>query len=431
MALHVQLQSFLELGRAQKCRHHIHHRGAFAVRDRIEYLFHFFRVLDGNNHWMRRLQRIETLCGTETTRGELLPHFVVRKQGIGTVVFHVGSKSFIQPQSIPPPHRDQIAKPLMRQFMRHHNRHALLLLGGCFQIINHEIDFSVGYQPPVLHSTHSKLGDANHIQLRQWVGYFEEVVIEVQSTHRHIQRELPLQAAPWRGIHTYHHSSLRLALHEVKLTDRPCQQVRTHLGRRVEHELLHHLCRSIGGWQMRARYFWHVGNGSEMRRNNQSNSECRLYARLIPARKRSAGIQRLKLGACHHFLLPISICIRRFVESSHIAIQDTTKLQGNLLAGSYGEFSIKHEFDSGQLEIVTNLFNFRCNSSFNVAGECCSLNKDLFCVHCDFRHTGLRNINNDVLITVEFEFLQIWTQLQRIVRRKNICRQYNSFTHFR
>jgi hypothetical protein len=43
------------------------------------------------------------------------------------VVLEVGGEPFVQPQVAPPLGRHQIAEPLMRQLVRHHSSHTLLV----------------------------------------------------------------------------------------------------------------------------------------------------------------------------------------------------------------------------------------------------------------------------------------------------------------
>ena len=49
---------------------------------------------------------------------------------IHTDVFNVRREPFIEPQVRPPARRHQVTEPLMRQLVRHHRRHVLLVGGG-------------------------------------------------------------------------------------------------------------------------------------------------------------------------------------------------------------------------------------------------------------------------------------------------------------
>ena len=54
---------------------------------------------------------------------------ITREESIHAEVLHVSSEPFVEPQALPPLHGDQVAEPLVRQLVRHDDRHALLLLG--------------------------------------------------------------------------------------------------------------------------------------------------------------------------------------------------------------------------------------------------------------------------------------------------------------
>ena len=51
---------------------------------------------------------------------------------------HVAGESFVEPNCVPPLHRDQISKPLVSQFVRVDDGHSLFLTSaGCFGIDEH------------------------------------------------------------------------------------------------------------------------------------------------------------------------------------------------------------------------------------------------------------------------------------------------------
>jgi hypothetical protein len=150
---------------------HVDHGGALVVGDGVEHLFHLLSVLDGHNHRVRRLQRVQAQGVAEATRGELLPHLVLWEQRVGAEVLHPGGEALVEPQAVPPGHGDQIAEPLVRQLVCDDHGDALLLLRAGGGLVDHQRHLAVGNQAPVLHGAHGELGDADHVQLGQRVGH--------------------------------------------------------------------------------------------------------------------------------------------------------------------------------------------------------------------------------------------------------------------
>jgi hypothetical protein len=113
--------------------------------------------------------------------------------------------------------------------------------------------------------------------------YVEEVVEEVQRANAHVQGELTLRATSRRRKHTQHHAALGDALHEVKLTHRPSEQVSAHLGGGVEHDFLEHRAAGpghVGGGGLR-----HVGERSEVRGDDEGDAEGGFDGGFVPARE--------------------------------------------------------------------------------------------------------------------------------------------------
>jgi len=117
---------------------------------------------------------------------------------------------------------------LVRQLMRNHFAHSLLLLGRRGVGIDQQVYNSVGHQTPVLHRTSCELSDGDHVELGQRVFNSKVLFVEVKSLAGDVQSESPLCHLAWWSIHTDNHSARTLILNEIELTHTPRDQVGAH-----------------------------------------------------------------------------------------------------------------------------------------------------------------------------------------------------------
>ena len=89
---------------------------------------------------------------------------------------HPRREPFVEPEIVPPRHRDEIAEPHVGRLVRDHFVDALLRLGGRFLGIEQEARFVVGDSAPVLHRPAETARDRDVIQLRERVGDAEVVI---------------------------------------------------------------------------------------------------------------------------------------------------------------------------------------------------------------------------------------------------------------
>jgi hypothetical protein len=74
-----------------------------------------------------------------------------RMQAVGGARFHPRGEAFVQPQVVPPRHGDQIAEPLVRDFVRGHQEGGFLVgLGGGARVEQHRV-FESEDGAPVFH----------------------------------------------------------------------------------------------------------------------------------------------------------------------------------------------------------------------------------------------------------------------------------------
>ena len=115
-------------------------------------------------------------------------------QALRRAARHPRSESFVEPQVVPPAHRDQVAEPLMRDLVRGDVEDALLVrLRGDRRIEQHRV-LEREDRAPVLHRAEeaaaARRGDV--VELRQRVRSAEVIVVLAQHAHRRVERELRL-----------------------------------------------------------------------------------------------------------------------------------------------------------------------------------------------------------------------------------------------
>ena len=84
------------------------------VRVRVRGEGTFFGVHDGNLDGMRGAQGVQTEGSALVANTKLVPQFPLGKQGISSKGLHPARKTLVQPQIVPPAHRDEVAEPLVR-----------------------------------------------------------------------------------------------------------------------------------------------------------------------------------------------------------------------------------------------------------------------------------------------------------------------------
>ena len=110
---------------------------------------------------------------------ERQPGVVEVRRGGAAQRGHVGGKTLVQPQAVPPFHGDQVAEPLVRHFMQDHREQALLL-GGGHAAGGQEAGFGEGNGSCVFHRAIDELRHQDLVVLLERVGD-AEIVVEVDQ----------------------------------------------------------------------------------------------------------------------------------------------------------------------------------------------------------------------------------------------------------
>mmetsp|Transcript_59990 Transcript_59990/g.121809 ORF Transcript_59990/g.121809 Transcript_59990/m.121809 type:complete len:360 (+) Transcript_59990:447-1526(+) len=255
-----------------------------------------------------------------------LPDVPLRKQAIRAKGLHPIGEALVQPKVIPPLHRHQVAKPLMRQFMRNDRTNPVLLCGRHGAFIAKERDLPIGHQAPVFHGASREIRDCNHVHLWQRIRNTKELVVELKRADAALQRKIASGAVAWTCKDASENTTLRLSTHEFEFAHAKGQQVGAHLGGDHKNLLL---------LAIRASFLAagrHVGDSCEVAGINHRHYKGGFPGRFIPTREAFSRINGFELGGGHETLHAFGIGVLRTVKSRHLVVQGAT------------EFDFQHTF---------------------------------------------------------------------------------------
>ena len=98
-------------------------------------------------------------------------------QRLNDLAAHPGGERFVQPDVVPPRHRDEIAKPLMGELVRQHIGEQAALIFGRALFVDQQDPLAESNQTDVLHGACGKIGDSDQVELSVGVGD-PEIVFE-------------------------------------------------------------------------------------------------------------------------------------------------------------------------------------------------------------------------------------------------------------
>mmetsp|Transcript_8920 Transcript_8920/g.17992 ORF Transcript_8920/g.17992 Transcript_8920/m.17992 type:complete len:464 (-) Transcript_8920:76-1467(-) len=357
MFLHVSPESRLKCLHTEHGPNHLHDGSAFAITDGIEDLLHLLGVLDGNLDGMRGPQRVETHGGGEMAGGELIPHAPIGVDDVGCPIFGPGCEAFVEPEIVPPGHGDEVSEPLVGQFVRDYGADALFLVGGCFGGVDEEIYFAVGDETPVLHCSHCKLWNGNHIQLRQRIRNPKKIIIRIQTLGGTIQGKQTALRFARRSIHPHQHTMLGLRLNVIEFSYAKGHEVSAHDGSVEESNFLELPAREgfVGK-------FGHVREGVEVFGHGESDAEDGFAGWFVPAGESSSGIQTLELGRSHKLGLPVNIRVLAPIKPSHLIVQKSSILNSQNQRCLRRNRVAKHKSHGVHLVIHANLLCLECGA---------------------------------------------------------------------
>ena len=119
---------------------------------------------------------------------EVLHDFPLGEEGVDTDVFDVGGEGFVEPEVVPPAHGDEIAEPLVGDFVGDDKGDAFFGfeagVGG-----GEEEAFAVGDEAPVFHGAGLEVGEGDLVKLGEGVADLEFVDEEVEGADGDVASE--------------------------------------------------------------------------------------------------------------------------------------------------------------------------------------------------------------------------------------------------
>src|SRR3989441_11143782 len=158
--------TLLELVGTYVCFDHSKNASTLAIADLVEQFLDLFWRADFSLDGMRALQSVSGHSSTGAVLDEVLPDFPLWIRPVDHLVGHKGREALVEPEIVPPFHRDEIAEPHVSNLMRDYLNDALLSRSARVHV-GMQQDLSESYRAPVLHRPISELGDSNQVKLGQ------------------------------------------------------------------------------------------------------------------------------------------------------------------------------------------------------------------------------------------------------------------------
>lgn len=133
-------------------------------------------------------ERVALQSGETVGSEEVLPDIELGIEGIGRDEFHHGREGFVQPEVVPPSHSDEVAEPLVGEFVGDGDGDGLLRFKRS-AFVGEEARFAVSDETPVLHSASFKIRESNLVELRERILYAELLVVKIESLRRSVVRK--------------------------------------------------------------------------------------------------------------------------------------------------------------------------------------------------------------------------------------------------
>ena len=119
----------------------------------------------------------------------------------------------------PPLHRNEIAKPLVRYFVRDHQCDPLAVLRGRMLGIDEKRALAIGNRAPVFHRAGGKIGDCDEIENGHRIVNIEVCVEKGNNSSRAVKRELCLMFFARRREDAHQNAVFTLFFDVLKIAD--------------------------------------------------------------------------------------------------------------------------------------------------------------------------------------------------------------------
>ncbi len=288
MRLKISVDAFAERVRPEVVLDHAQHRRALVVRDGVEGLVDLRGRVDGRVHGPCRLQRVEP------ERSLVHDGFVDRDVPLGPhgcqrAIFHPVGEAFVQPDVVPPLHRDEIAEPLMRHLVREHRGDALADSQRGVLRVDEKIALAIEDRRRVFHRARREVGDGEDVELAVGIFDGEVGVVELEDLLRRVERDATHLLLAF-GAADANRNAVGRAFGARKPAHGHRHQIRRHLRCRRKRD---EVAGAVGGWRVGDHPA--VGERHVATVDRQRDVEGRLEGWLVEARECASRVGRLEL----------------------------------------------------------------------------------------------------------------------------------------
>ena len=317
---HVLADAGAELRFAEVLLEHPHHGGALLVGEHVEHPLgvggRHHRVLDRAS----RLQRVG-VEGGGPRQAEAHPPLPLGAEGVGDLHLHEGGEGLVEPDAVPPLHRDQVAEPHVGELVGDHVDDVLQLALRGVLGVGEEEGLPEGDAAEVLHRAEREVGDRHEVHGVAGIG---DVEVVGQVAQREVGDLQTRSAVRWSfpggqrirsGV-----PSTSSGFGDLERPDDEGHQVGGHRDRlREPHPALpvEHLVGLDGGVRHRV----------ELLVEEERDREPCLEVGFVPAREGPTGIGGLELRGGDHPLDAVVVGEGRPVEAAQLVVEETTEAQ--------------------------------------------------------------------------------------------------------
>src|SRR5437764_3513994 len=302
---------------AEKTLQHSQKRLALFVSDIIERAVGFRFRCDALLDRVRSRTRVALhrgLLGDPGAPGRIARHtssqpdFPLRVEMRRAFAAHPRREPFVEPEIIPPGHGHQIAKPLVRHFVREYLVDNLFRFRRRVFRIKQKRRLVISDSAPVFHRAAETTRQSDLVEFRQWIRHAEIIVVVSKNLRCYFERVAAEFCFALRCDHTNLRGSTS-RFDEIKLARDEDIQITRHRRRGGEADFFP------------AGYFFlaldrHVRDRQPILRDDRRQLKARAKYWFIPARKKTTSISRFKLCPEHDFFLPTRLLLIMHVKKS-------------------------------------------------------------------------------------------------------------------
>ena len=297
---------------------HAQQRATLLVREHVEHALAVGRRADLELDRPGAGERVglERRAALDAERRPALP---VGAVGIARGDLHERGERLVQPDAVPPAHRDQVAEPHVGQFVRDDVGDELALVLGAGGRIDQQQALAERDAPEVLHRAGREVGQGDQVDLRAGVGDAVVVLEPAQAERTHVEAE-PGEVALAGDVDEPQRCAVDVdGVRGLEASDDECDQVAAHHHRVGEADDVAAVLGGpvdLGG----------VGDRRQALGDVERDPEDRLELGFVPARKGAPAVRRLHLGGGDHLLDAVVVDVGAAVEPAQLVVEHAVEL---------------------------------------------------------------------------------------------------------